>query len=98
MNKHECTINTAPVISGKVELELFRPMDIQTNLAFNNSSPAIFDTGASLAITGEEQVSLPNTLTEVATLKLGDVAAGAAITGVENVAWIFPCNKINWQS
>ena len=66
-------------------------MELQANLAVHNASPVIFDTGASLAITGDEQDFLPDTLTEVTSLKPGGMAAGAPITGVGNVAWIFPC-------
>ena len=53
----------------------------------------IFDTGASLAITGHKQDFIVNTYEEVHSLKLGDMAAGASIEGVGDIAWTFACNN-----
>ena len=82
-------LNTAPAVSIKAGLELIQPTDLQVKLANNAFVPIIFDTGASLVITGDKQDFLPNTFKEVTSLKLGGMAAGALITGAGNVAWIF---------
>ena len=55
--------------------------------------PVIFDTGASLAITGQKQDFITNTYEEVQSLKLGGMAAGATIEGVGDIAWTFACNN-----
>ena len=86
-------LNTSPAVSIKAGLELIQPTDLQVNLANNASVPIIFDTGASLAITGDKQDFLPNTFKEVAPLKLGGMAARALITGAGNVAWTFSCEN-----
>ena len=83
----------APAISTKAGLELLKPVDLQLNLTGNAPCTVIFDTGASLAITGDKQDFLPNTFKEVTSLKLGGMAAGAPITGEGNVSWTFPCNN-----
>ena len=49
-----CSLNTAPAISAKAELELLIPKDLQVNMAQHKLKPVIFDTGASLAITGDK--------------------------------------------
>ena len=85
--------NTAPAVSIKAGLELILPTDLQVNQATNVLVPIIFDTGASLAITGDKQDFLPNTFKEVTSLKLGGMAAGALITGAGNVAWTFSCEN-----
>ena len=74
-------------------MELIQPSDLQVNLANSIYSPIIFDTGASLAITGDKEDFLPDTFKEVTSLKLGGMAAGALITGAGNVAWTFSCNN-----
>ena len=89
----DSTINTAPAVSSKAELELLTPQDLQVNMASHKLQPIIFDTGASLAITGDKQDFLPSTYHEVTTLKLGGMAAGASITGVGDVAWTFACSN-----
>ena len=85
--------NIAPAVSSQAGLELFQPADLQVNFAGTHLSPIIFDTGASLAITGERNDFLPQTFREVTTLKLGGMAAGAPITGKGNVAWTLSCDN-----
>jgi len=80
------SVNTAPVVSLQAGLELLSPMDLQVNIAGTHLCPIIFDTGASLAITGDRNDFLPDTYEEVTTLRLGGMASGAPITGKGNVA------------
>ena len=46
-------IYTAPAVSIEAGLELFKPRNIEINHTENHVFPFIFDTGASLVITGE---------------------------------------------
>ena len=85
--------HAAPAVSMEAGLELFEPRDKEINLADKLVCPVIFDTGASLAITGNQADFLPNSLKPITTLKLGGMAAGASIIGVGNVAWTFPCDN-----
>ena len=85
--------HAAPAVSIEAGLELFESRDIEINLADKRVSPVIFDTGASLVIPGDQADFLPNTLKPISSLKVGGMAAGASITGVGNVAWIFPCDN-----
>ena len=77
------------MVSQEAGLELLTPSDVQVNMALQPLYPVIFDTGASLAITGNKQDFLPNTYKEVHSLKLGGMAAGATINGAGDIAWTF---------
>ena len=91
--KDEFMLNVAPAISAKSEEELFTSLDLEVNLLTSPLQPVIFDTGASLAITGDKEDFLSDSFKETSHLKLGGMASGASITGVGNVAWTFPCKN-----
>jgi len=86
-------VNVAPAISIKAQDELFSSLDLEVNIISKPVYPVIFDTGASLAITGSEQDFLPDSFKENHSLKLGGMASRACITGVGNVAWTFQCQN-----
>lgn len=56
-NHESILCSTAPMISKTTALELLQPPDLYINTALHNLQPVIFDTGASLAITGEIRFS-----------------------------------------
>ena len=86
-------VNTAPAVSTEAGLELLNPSDIQANMALQKLRPVIFDTGASLAITGDKEDFIKDTYHEVTSMKLGGMASGATIAGCGNVVWTFACNN-----
>ena len=96
--------NATPTVSKLAGLELLQLLqlqelqELQVKIVSHNLQPVIFDTGASLAITGQRSDFLPNTYQEVHSLKLGGMAAGAAIDGVGEIAWTFRCNNGNHSS
>ena len=77
------------MVSQEAGLELLTTSDVQVNMALQPLYPVIFDTGASLAFTGNKQDFLPNTYKEVHSLKLGGMAAGATIDGAGDIVWTF---------
>ena len=85
-NTESMLCNTAPTISKTAAMELLQPPDLHINTAIHNLQPVFFDTGASLAITGDKSDFLPNTYREVHSLKLDGMAAGATIHGVGDIA------------
>ena len=89
----EYKLHVAPAISEKAEQEVFTSLDLEVNLLANPLYPVIFDTGASLSITGDKEDFLLDSFKETSQLKLGGMASGASITGVGNVAWTFPCKN-----
>ena len=88
-------LNTAGTVFVDPGLELLTPVELQANMATQLVHPVIFDTGASLAITGCQEDFLPHSYKPITTLKLGGMAAGAAITGVGDIAWTFACDDGN---
>ena len=93
LNNNGILCNAAPTVSKLAGLELLQLSELQVNTASHHLQPVIFDTGASLAITGQRSDFLPNTYQEVHSLKLGGMAAGAEISGVGEIAWTFGCNN-----
>ena len=85
--------NIAPAILVKAQDKLFSSLDLEVNIISRPVNPVIFDTGASLAITGHQQDFLPNSFKATQQLKLGGMASGVSITGVGNVAWTFQCQN-----
>ena len=72
---------------------MFNSSDLQVNMIGYTLQPIFFDTGASLAITGNQQDFMTYTYKEVKSLNLGGMAADASIVGIGDVAWTFACNN-----
>ena len=88
-----CHVNTAATVFADPGLELLTPEEVQANTSPHLLHPVIFDTGASLAITGCQSDFLPNTYKPITSLKLGGMASGAAVLGEGDIAWTFNCNN-----
>ena len=86
-------INTTATVFAETGLELLTPTDIQANSTSHLLHPIIFDTGASLVITGSTQDFLPNIYRLISTLKLGGMISVAAVIREGNVAWTFTCDN-----
>ncbi len=86
-------LNIAPAVSTKATNELFSSLDLEVNLLPKPLVPVIFDTGASLSITGDKEDFITDSFKETEQLKLGGMASGASISGVGNVGWTFQCDN-----